>query len=89
MEKTKGKIRFLWDIFVFRLVAYLLNMICVNLHFHTNLHIYEFSYKFDRVLYQFLETGTSDIYLIGIVKCLRFSSFTLYTFHFSFTVPLS
>ena len=27
MEKTKGKISFLWDIFVFRLVAYLLNMI--------------------------------------------------------------
>ena len=26
-------LRFLWDIFVFRLVAYLLNMICLNLLF--------------------------------------------------------
>ena len=32
----------------------------------TKLHIYEFSYKFDTVLCQFLETGTSDRCLIGI-----------------------
>ena len=29
------------------------------------LHIFEFSYKFDKVLYQFLETGTSDITFMG------------------------
>ena len=40
------------------------------------------------VLYQFLETGTSDRCLICIVLNLRFSSFSLYHFHFSFTVPL-
>ena len=29
-------------------------------NFYTKLHIYEFSYNFDTVLYQFLETRTSD-----------------------------
>ena len=31
-----------------------------NSDFYKKLHIYEFSYKFDTVLYQFPETGTSD-----------------------------
>ena len=38
------------DIFVFILVAYLLNMICLNLLFlYKIVYIYEFSYKFDKV----------------------------------------
>ena len=53
-------LRFLWDIVVFRLVAYLLNMICLMLQLFSKLHIFEFSYKFDTVVYQFLEIGASD-----------------------------
>jgi len=45
------------------LVAYLLNMICECYNFYTKLHKYEISYKFDTVVYQFLETGTSDRFL--------------------------
>ena len=48
----------LWDIVVLRLVANLLNMICLILRFLYKIYIYEFSYNFDTVLYQFLETGT-------------------------------
>jgi len=51
---------------LFRLVAYLLNMIFLIL-FYTKLHTYEFSYKFDTVLYQFLGTETSDRRFICIV----------------------
>ena len=43
-------------------------------------HIYTFWYNFDTVLYQFLETGTSDRCLICIVQNLRFSGFILYPF---------
>ena len=61
-------LRLLWDIVVFRLVAYL------------------FSYEFVTVLYQFLETGTSDrclnIVLSGIVQRLRFSGVSLYSLSF-------
>ena len=52
-------------------------------------YLYELSYNFDTVLYQFLETGTLDRSLIGIAQRLRFSGFCLYPFHFSFTVPLT
>ena len=37
-----------------------------NLFNTTKLYIYEFSYKFDTVLYQFLEIGTSDIAFMGL-----------------------
>ena len=57
-------LRLLWDIIVFRLVAYL------------------FSYEFVTVLYQFLETGTSDRCLIVIVQRLRFSGVSLYSLSF-------
>ena len=40
--------------------------------------IYMFWYNFDAVLYQFLETGTSDRCLMCIVQRLRFSGFILY-----------
>ena len=59
--------RLLWDIVVFKLVAYLLNMIYLELKtLHQILHIYMFWYRFDKVLYQFLETGTSDRTLASI-----------------------
>ena len=52
--------------------------------------MYKFSYKFDTVLYKFLETGTLDRTLMGLDQLLKCSGFSLYTpFHFSFTVPLS
>ena len=46
----------------FRFVAYLLNMICLSYQ----IYIYKFWYNFDTVLYQFLETGTSDRTIIGL-----------------------
>ena len=91
-NNNRSKLKFfklLWDIVVFRLVAYLLNMICLNLRFLYNLFIHNFSHKFYTVLYQFLETGKSDRTLMGLdqlIKCLGFSlypvSFFLYSpFH--------
>ena len=58
--------------------------------------IYTIWYNFDTVLYQFLETRTSDRCLICIVQRLRFSGFSLYPLSFflyspfkvTFTVPL-
>ena len=47
-------------------------------------YIYTFWYNFDTVLCQFLETGTSDRCLIGIVQLLRFSGFSQYTLHYTF-----
>ena len=35
------------------------------------LHLYEFSNKFDTVLYQFLEKGTSDITFMGCDQELK------------------
>ena len=72
-ESKPEILRLLWDIIVFRLVAYLLNMICLIIQL-----LYKIAYKFDTVLYQFLETGTSDRCLKCIVQNLRFSSFILY-----------
>ena len=52
--------------------------------------IYEFSYNLDTVLYQFLETGTSDRCLLGNVQLMRFSWVSSYNpFHFPLSVPLS
>ena len=49
-----------------------------------------FWYNFDKVLYHFLETGTSDKTLICLNQLLKFSGSSLYTqLHFSFTVPLN
>ena len=45
--------------------------------FFTKLYIYKFSYKFDTVLYQFLETGTSDGTLMGLNKPLKYIGFSL------------
>jgi len=72
---------FLWDIVVFRLVLYLLNMICLYLQLLYKI-AYEFSYKYDTVLNQFLETETSDRCLICIFNKWdsQVSSYT--PFHF-------
>ena len=80
-------LRFLWDIVVFRLVAYLMNMICLNLIFYTKFYIYRFSYKFDTVLYQFLETGTWDRTLMGLHQLLKCLGFSLYPFSFFLYSP--
>ena len=58
-------------------------------YFYTKLYIYEFLHKFDKVLYQFFETGTSDRTLICINQLLRFSGFSLYLFQFFCKVPLN
>ena len=42
--------------------------LCQN---YTKSHIYEFWYNFDTVLYQFLETGTSDRTLMGRDQVLK------------------
>ena len=83
----KVTIRFLWDIFVFKLVAYLLNMMCLTYYFYTKLYIYEFSYKFDTVLFQFLETGTSDITFMGRDQELKWYAFSLYPLSFFLYSP--
>ena len=70
------------------MVAYLLNMICLILQLLYKLSIiYTFWYNFDTVLYQFLETETSDRYLICIVQRLRFSGFILYSLSFFLYSP--
>ena len=51
------------------------------------MRMHKFLYKFDTVLYQFLETGTSDRCLIGIVQLLRFSGFILYPLLFFLYSP--
>jgi len=50
------------------------------------LHVYGLV-NFDSVLCQFLETGTSDRCLLGIVQLLRFSGFTLYSLSFFLYSP--
>ena len=83
-ESKPEILRLLWDIIVFRLVAYLLNMICLIIQL-----LYKIAYKFDTVLYQFLETGTSDRCLKCIVQNLRFSSFILYPLSFFLYSPFN
>ena len=70
-------LRLLWDIVIFRLVVYLLNMISLNL-----LILYKM------VIYRFLERGTSDRTLEGLVQLLKCLVFSLYPLYFFFTVPL-
>ena len=84
--------RFLWDIFVFRVKAYFLNMICSNLPFQYKIvymYIYEFSKIFVTILYQFLKTGTSDITIMGRDQEVKRLAFSLYPLHFPFIVPLN
>ena len=63
-------LRLLWVMVIFRFVVHLLNVICFKLW---SLYIW---YNVDTVLYQFLETGTSDNTQIGhdqLPKCLGFN----------------
>ena len=50
-------------------------------------NIYTILYNFDRVLHQFLDTGTSVRCLIYIVQNLRFSGFILYPLSFFLYSP--
>ena len=90
---NRGKpeiLRFLWDIVVFRLVLYICRIWSVLYYnLYTTLHIYESSCKFDTVLYQFLETETSDRCIICIVQRLRFSGFILYSLSFFLYSPFT
>ena len=71
-KRSKSEIlRLLYDIVVFRLVAYLLNMICLILQNTTKSDVYTFWYNIDTILHQFLETGTSDITLMGRYQELK------------------
>ena len=50
-------------------------------------YIYKYWYNLDTVLCLFLETGTSDKCLIGILRLLRFSGFILYPLSFFLYSP--
>ena len=77
------RITFLWDIFVLRFVAYLLNMICLNLLF-----LYKIVYKWvfvkicPIVVHKFLETVTSHKAFMGRDKELsdELSAYTPFIF---------
>ena len=58
-----------------------------SVYFYTELYLYEFSYKFDIVLYQFLETGTSDITFMGRDQELKWLAFSLYPLSFFLCSP--
>ena len=49
------------------------------------MYIYEFLYKFDTILYQFHETGRSDITFMGRDQELKWLAYAAYT---PFTFPL-
>jgi len=74
----------------FQTFAYLLNMICLNLRvLYKNFYICIIFFKFDTVLHQFLETGTSDRTLMGLdqlLKCLGFSLYPLLIFPLQFEI---
>jgi len=65
-------------------------MICLILQIlYKILHINTFWYNFDTVLYQFLETGTSDRCLICLNQLPRFSGFRLYPLSFFLYSPFN
>ena len=51
------------------------------------MYIYEFSYKFDTVLYQFFEIGTSDITFMSRDQELNWLAFNLYALSFFLYSP--
>ena len=87
-NRSKSEIlRLLWDIVVFRLVAQLLNMVCLIIQL-----LYEISFKYFLVLFwhSFISISRNRNirwYFIYNVQNLRFSGFSLYPLSF-FTVPL-
>ena len=52
-------------------------------------YIYEFSYYFNTVLYQFLETGTSDKTFMGRDQELKWLAFSLYPLSSFFYSPFN
>ena len=56
---------------------------------YTKSYIYTFWYDVDTVLYQFLETGTSDRCLICLNQLLSFSGFSLYPLWFFLYSPFN
>ena len=63
------------DYDLFKPTTFIQKCIIIEFFYPSNEH--EFSYNFDAVLYQFLETGTSDRCFICIVQRLRFLMFHL------------
>ena len=85
-------LRLLWDIVVSRLVVHLLNMIRLNQLFLYKIsymyYVYRFSYKFDKVEYQFCRDRNIREFISWVSISfwnVQVSAFT--PFHFSFTVP--
>ena len=75
-------LRLLWDIVVFRLVVYLLNMIRLNLLFFLQ-DLISIDFRINlTVLNQFLETGKSDKTFMGLAQLLKCVGFTLYPLSF-------
>ena len=84
-NRSKTEIlRLLWDIVVFRLVAYLLNVICIIYYnFYTMMYIYEFSLNLTQFYINFSrQEHQIDMSYIGIVHFLRFSGISLYPLSF-------
>ena len=52
-------------------------------------YIYEFSYNFNTVLYQFLKIGTSDITFMGHDRELKWLAFSLYRLSFFLYSPFN
>ena len=82
-------LRILWDNLVFRLVAYLLKMICLNHYFHTILYINEFLYNFDTVFFINFSRQEHQMDFLYVSFYAWDSQVSSYTpFHFSFTVSV-
>ena len=85
-NRRKSKIlRLLWDIVVFRLVAYLLKMIFLMLQL-----LYKIGYiyiRFGIILTQFYINFSRQEHQICIVQRLRFSGFILYPLSFFMLRP--
>ena len=67
-------LKFFYHIFLFFCPKFEQNKTFEKFGFFNN-PVYEFSYKFDIVLYQFLETRTSDITFMGYDKRAKVISF--------------
>ena len=74
-------LRLLWVMVIFRFVVHLLNVICFKLW---SLYIW---YNVDTVLYQFLETGTSDNTQIGQDQLPKWWGFNLHHLSFYLNSP--
>ena len=93
--RSKPKfIRLLWDIVVFGMVVYLLNMIRLNQLFLYKIsymyYVYRFSYKFDKVEYQFCRDRNIREFISWVSISfwnVQVSAFT--PFHFPLQSPIT